>query len=166
MADMDPGDGGRLACEAGGVRLIIDDGDGHSCSEFGGHLAHRLRSFPLINRTLVRALATSLVLATGVALAGCNSDEIRSPATPRPTKPVPAELVAEIAAKDMDLQSPMMVRLFKQETELEVWKRRAPASSRCSRPIRSAAGRATSAPRSRKATARRRRVSTASRPAR
>ena len=27
-----------------------------------------------------------------------------------------------MTAKDMDLQSPILVRLFKQEAELEVWK--------------------------------------------
>ena len=32
------------------------------------------------------------------------------------------KLIAEMTAKDMDLQSPMLVRLFKQEAELEVWK--------------------------------------------
>ena len=37
-------------------------------------------------------------------------------------KPIPDKLLAEIADKDMDPQSPMLVRLFKQEAELEVWK--------------------------------------------
>jgi murein L,D-transpeptidase YafK len=35
---------------------------------------------------------------------------------------VPPKLIADMLAKDMDLQSPMLVRLFKQEAELEVWK--------------------------------------------
>jgi len=30
----------------------------------------------------------------------------------------------------MDLQSPILIRLFKQEAEVEVWNRTAPASSR------------------------------------
>jgi murein L,D-transpeptidase YafK len=76
----------------------------------------------LIDRRPVRALTTSLVLAAGVALAGCNSDEISLANNAKANQPVPPKLVAEMQAKDMDLQSPMLVRLFKQDAELEVWK--------------------------------------------
>jgi len=76
----------------------------------------------LIYRTLARAVITSVALAAGVLLAGCNSDEISLANNAKANQPVPAKLVAEMAAKDMDLQSPMLVRLFKQEAELEVWK--------------------------------------------
>ncbi|MEH2473888.1 murein L,D-transpeptidase YafK [Nitrobacteraceae bacterium AZCC 2161] len=76
----------------------------------------------MINRTLVRALITSAVLAAGLALAGCNTDEVSLASNAKANKPVPEKLVAEMQAKDMDLQSPMLVRLFKQEAELEVWK--------------------------------------------
>jgi murein L,D-transpeptidase YafK len=76
----------------------------------------------LINRTLVRALVTSLVLATGFVLAGCNSDEISLANNAKANQPVPAKLVSEMQEKDMDLQAPMLVRVFKQEAELEVWK--------------------------------------------
>jgi murein L,D-transpeptidase YafK len=76
----------------------------------------------LIYRSLVRALITSVALAAGVLLAGCNSDEISLANNAKANQPVPAKLVADMTAKDMDLQSPMLVRLFKQEAELEVWK--------------------------------------------
>ena len=76
----------------------------------------------MIYRTLVRALITSAALAAGALLAGCNSDEISLANNAKANKPVPPKLVADMAAKDMDLQSPMLVRLFKQEAELEVWK--------------------------------------------
>jgi murein L,D-transpeptidase YafK len=76
----------------------------------------------LINRSLVRALVTSVVLATGLALAGCNTDEISLANNAKANQPVPARLIADMADKDMDLQSPMLVRVFKQEAELEVWK--------------------------------------------
>jgi murein L,D-transpeptidase YafK len=79
-------------------------------------------SFALIHRSLVRALITSVALAAGVLLAGCNSDEISLANNAKANQPVPARLVAEMTAKDMDLQSPILVRLFKQEAELEVWK--------------------------------------------
>ena len=79
-------------------------------------------SFALIYRSLVRALITSAALAAGVLLAGCNSDEISLANNAKANQPVPPKLLAEMAEKDMDLQSPILVRLFKQEAELEVWK--------------------------------------------
>jgi murein L,D-transpeptidase YafK len=66
---------------------------------------------------------TSAALSAGALLAGCNTDEMTSLATnAKANQPVPAKLVAQIDAKNMDLQSPILVRLFKQEAELEVWK--------------------------------------------
>jgi murein L,D-transpeptidase YafK len=76
----------------------------------------------LIYRTLVRALFTSAVLAAGALLAGCNSDEISLAANAKANQPVPPKLIQDMVAKDMDLNSPILVRLFKQEAELEVWK--------------------------------------------
>ncbi len=73
-------------------------------------------------RSLVRALVTSAALVAGVLLAGCNSDEISLANNAKANQPVPPKLVADMAEKNMDLQSPMLVRLFKQEAELEVWK--------------------------------------------
>jgi murein L,D-transpeptidase YafK len=79
-------------------------------------------SFDLIYRSMVRALITSAVLAAGTLLAGCNSDEISLANNAKANQPVPPKLLAEMVAKDMDLQSPILIRLFKQEAELEVWK--------------------------------------------
>jgi murein L,D-transpeptidase YafK len=80
-------------------------------------------SFTLNYRTLVRALIASAALAAGALLAGCNSDEMVSLATnAKANQPVPPKLIAAMVEKDMDLQSPILVRLFKQEAELEVWK--------------------------------------------
>jgi murein L,D-transpeptidase YafK len=77
----------------------------------------------LINRSLVRALITSVALAAGaLSLAGCNSDEISLANNAKANQPVPPKLIAAMVEKDMDLQSPILVRLFKQEAELEVWK--------------------------------------------
>jgi murein L,D-transpeptidase YafK len=79
-------------------------------------------SFALIYRSLIRALITSVALAAGGVLAGCNSDEISLATNAKANQPVSPKLIAEMVEKDMDLQSPMLVRLFKQEAELEVWK--------------------------------------------
>jgi murein L,D-transpeptidase YafK len=77
----------------------------------------------LINRSLVRALVTSAVLVgAGVLMAGCNSDQISLANNAKANQPVPPKLIADMTAKDMDLQSPILVRLFKQEAELEIWK--------------------------------------------
>src|SRR6195952_636158 len=85
-------------------------------------IARRVWSFALIYRSLVRALITSVALAAGVLLAGCDTDEISLATNAKANQPVSPKLVAAMAEKDMDLQSPMLARLFKQEAELEVWK--------------------------------------------
>ncbi len=86
------------------------------CGHFG------VWSFGLIYRSLVRALALSAALAAGALLAGCNTDEVSLATNAKANQPVPPKLVAAMVEKDMDLQSPILVRLFKQEAELEVWK--------------------------------------------
>ena len=55
-------------------------------------------------------------------MAGCNGDDISLANNAKANQPVPPKLVADMTAKDMDLQSPILVRLFKQEAELEIWK--------------------------------------------
>jgi murein L,D-transpeptidase YafK len=79
-------------------------------------------AFSLNNRTLIRALITSAALAAGVLLAGCNSDEISLANNAKANQPVSPKLIAAMTEKDMDLNSPILVRLFKEEAELEVWK--------------------------------------------
>src|SRR4051812_8572379 len=96
---------------------------GHGRYVWGAEIARWVWSFALIHRSLFRALITSAVLAGGVLLAGCNSDEISLASNAKANQPVPPKLVADMTEKDMDLQSPILVRLFKQEAELEVWKK-------------------------------------------
>ncbi|WP_426437916.1 L,D-transpeptidase family protein [Bradyrhizobium genosp. P] len=76
----------------------------------------------MIHRTLVRALVTSAALAVGVLLAGCDTDQVSLATNAKANQPVSPKLLAAMVEKDMDLQSPILVRLFKQEAELEVWK--------------------------------------------
>ena len=95
---------------------------GHDRYDGDAKIACRVWSFPLIDRSLFRALITSVVLAAGAVLAGCNSDEISLANNAKANQPVPPQLLAEMVSKNMDLQSPILVRLFKQEAELEVWK--------------------------------------------
>jgi murein L,D-transpeptidase YafK len=95
---------------------------GHGRYNWGADIARWVWSSALISRSLLRALITSAALVAGVLLAGCNSDEISLANNAKANQPVSAKLVAEMSEKDMDLQSPILVRLFKQEAELEVWK--------------------------------------------
>ena len=76
----------------------------------------------MICRSLVRVLVTSAALTAGVLLAGCNSDEVSLASNAKANQPVSPKLIATMTEKDMDLQSPILVRLFKEEAELEVWK--------------------------------------------
>ncbi|MFK4386406.1 murein L,D-transpeptidase YafK [Bradyrhizobium sp. USDA 223] len=77
----------------------------------------------MISRSLARALLVSVALMTaGGLLAGCNTDQVSLATNAKANQPVPPKLIAAMAEKDMDLQSPILVRLFKQEAELEVWK--------------------------------------------
>ena len=65
---------------------------------------------------------TSAVLTVSVMLAGCNTDEISMANNAKANQPVPPRLIQAMSEKNMDLQSPILVRIFKQEAELEVWK--------------------------------------------
>ncbi len=57
-----------------------------------------------------------------VALAGCNAEQAAFVTNSKANKPIPQKLIGDMQAKEMDPQSPILVRLFKQEAELEVWK--------------------------------------------
>lgn len=64
----------------------------------------------------------SVALAASIVLAGCDTDQVSLATNAKANQPVPPKLLAAMVEKDMDLQSPILVRLFKQEAELEVWK--------------------------------------------
>lgn len=70
---------------------------------------------------MLRTLALSAALVGTVALSGCKT-EGTLPYAGKAQAPIPPRLLAEIADKNMDVGSPMLVRVFKTESELEVWK--------------------------------------------
>jgi murein L,D-transpeptidase YafK len=75
-----------------------------------------------LNRSpLIRALLVSAALGATVALSGCNTDSIL-PMSEKAARPLSDKMVKEIQSKNMDMESPILVRLFKEESELEVWK--------------------------------------------
>jgi murein L,D-transpeptidase YafK len=55
------------------------------------------------------------------ALGGCETDDLAQVGA-RALKPLPAALAAEVDKRNMPRESPILVRLFKEEAELEVWK--------------------------------------------
>ncbi len=74
-----------------------------------------------MNRSTVRTLLTSAAIAAAVALGGCNPSDI--PTSGRAQAPLSEKMLSEIATKNMDKDSPILVRLFKEESEFEVWKK-------------------------------------------
>ena len=73
-----------------------------------------------MDRLFARTLLASVAIAAAVALAGCDADSI-SP-TGRAKAPLSEKMLAEISAKNMEKDSPILARIFKEESELEVWK--------------------------------------------
>jgi murein L,D-transpeptidase YafK len=64
----------------------------------------------------------SAALAAAVALAGCDTDNANPALSAKAMQPISQKTLSEMAQKNMSKESPILVRLFKQESELEVWK--------------------------------------------
>src|SRR5947207_8839424 len=73
-----------------------------------------------LSRPLLRALLASAAIAAHMALAGCGGGTPVT--TARHTQPLSERMLAELKAKNMMKESPILVRIFKEEAELEVWK--------------------------------------------
>src|SRR6516162_8971480 len=86
----------------------------------GEHRAFDLRAFRMPASGL-RALATLFLFVGLLALGGCYSDEgYQIPA--KAMKELSPEMLGLLAQKNMPKDSPLLVRVFKEESELEVWK--------------------------------------------
>ncbi len=94
---------------------ILPVGAGTACH------GRRLGELRLIRSPLVRTLLASAALGAALTLSACNTDGVL-PMSEKAARPLPEKLVAEIESKGMDKESPILVRLFKEESELEVWK--------------------------------------------
>jgi murein L,D-transpeptidase YafK len=70
----------------------------------------------------VRALLTSAAIASAIALAGCDTDGTSPVLSGRAMQPLSGETLALLEKKDMPKESPILVRIFKEEAEMEVWK--------------------------------------------
>jgi murein L,D-transpeptidase YafK len=65
-------------------------------------------------------MLASAAVAAAIVLSGCDQDSITSG---RALAPLSDKMIADIEQKRMDKESPILVRLFKEESELEVWKK-------------------------------------------
>jgi murein L,D-transpeptidase YafK len=74
-----------------------------------------------LNRPFTRALLASATIAAAIGLAGCDPDSI-SPMVGSQS-PISEKTLADISAKDMEKDSPILVRIFKEEAEMEIWKK-------------------------------------------
>ena len=78
----------------------------------------RLRQSAFSRRRLLVPLVGASMVA--VALAGCQVSELAHEGAA--TAPLPASLERKIAAKGMNVRSPIMLRIYKEDNKLEVWK--------------------------------------------
>jgi murein L,D-transpeptidase YafK len=75
----------------------------------------------LNSRPQFRTLLAFAALAAAVTLAGCDTDG-GVVSSGRALAPLSDKMLADIEQKNMSKESPILVRLFKEESELEVWK--------------------------------------------
>src|SRR5262244_3815471 len=64
----------------------------------------------------------AVAIAAMMMVAGCGPG-VRPVAENRHTQPLSEQMMAELAAKQMKKESPILVRIFKEESELEIWKK-------------------------------------------
>ena len=75
--------------------------------------------FTFRSQHLPRVLLLASTIATVMTLAGCGGTPVTSS---RHMQPLSEHLLAELKAKNMERESPILMRIFKEEAELEVWK--------------------------------------------
>jgi murein L,D-transpeptidase YafK len=72
-------------------------------------------------RRPVRLLLGCAALAAAGALGACNMEDIQI--SEKHLQPIPAETVAVMERRGMTKEAPILIRVFKEESELEVWKK-------------------------------------------
>src|SRR5262245_6743176 len=77
--------------------------------------------FGLNRLPFVRPLLASAAIAATLLLAGCDTDN-PSGGSLRSLQPLSSQMIAEIEQKNMSKESPILVRLYKEDSELDVWK--------------------------------------------
>src|SRR5262245_33208810 len=70
----------------------------------------------------VRTLLASAAVIAAVALGGCQVDGNLPAHNIKAMAPLSPRILSEMDQKGMDKESPILVRIFKEESELEIWK--------------------------------------------
>ena len=78
-----------------------------------------MRRSTLRSRSLLRALLAPAAIAAAITVGGCGGEP---GASNRHMLPLSERVLAELKAKKMEKESPILMRIFKEEAELEVWK--------------------------------------------
>ncbi len=73
-----------------------------------------------IRNARIRATAAGAAIAAALTLAGCQTNGTLT--STRHLKPLSPEILAALEKRNMPKESPILVRIFKQEAELELWK--------------------------------------------
>lgn len=82
-------------------------------------MARPFREYRVLSRPYLRTLLASAAVIAAIALSGCNPSDVTSG---RSQAPLSEKTLAEIASKNMDKESPILARIFKEEAEMEIWK--------------------------------------------
>jgi murein L,D-transpeptidase YafK len=69
----------------------------------------------------LRSLLAPAAFAAAATLVGCDRDKIPD-ISGRHMQPLSEAIMAELDAKNMAKESPILIRIFKEESELELWK--------------------------------------------
>jgi len=77
--------------------------------------------FALHSQSLVRTLLAAAAIAAATALAGCGPSGTPA-ASDRHRQPLSERILADLEDRHMRKEAPILVRIFKEEAELEVWK--------------------------------------------
>jgi murein L,D-transpeptidase YafK len=93
----------------------------NDCRSDGTGTVRQSGSIDLIRASIARALTASAILAGALALAGCFGEDGYELPT-RAMKELSPQMLALLQQKNMPKDSPILVRIFKEESELEVWK--------------------------------------------
>lgn len=109
----------RKACASGHLRRPGQRDNDFSMKARGQPLAGSKLLIRRFNR--VQTLCAAGVLVAAFALAGCKTDGV-FPGNMRANAPIPPALLATMQDKGMSKEAPILIRLFKEEAELEVWK--------------------------------------------
>src|SRR6516165_11058445 len=89
--------------------------------DMGQGWASRMMTWHLRLRSVCRPLVVAAAAGFAAALGGCDHDSAPL-LNGRHLQPLSERMVAELDKHNMSKESPLLVRIFKEESELEVWK--------------------------------------------